>query len=194
MQLKALKSKSKYKNTSAYLDAVYRKNKAQIDNNISPEWVAVYKTPKAAFKNLIKEQMKHFNYKTGKNYTVNQALKQKANSKDLNKTWGNKDIMYNNFQGLIKKDKELQKEFRKRIRDERGRFRKYDPKELSFRGYYASAEGNAAVYQFGDLVILEKKSPDKATGASISYMTQAQFDAAEGKTMFFKSWTAKGAR
>ena len=191
MQLKALKTKKHYKNTSAYIDAVYRNNKNIIDSNMSPEWIAVYKTPKAAFKALVKEQMLQKNYKTGKNFTVQQAIKTKANSKDLNKDWSRADIMYNNFQGLVKKDKGLAKEFRKRLRDERGRFTKYDPKKLKFLGYYSSSTGNAAVYQFGDLVILEKKSPDKNTGASVSYMSKDDFDFAEGKTLFYNP---RGAR
>ena len=194
MQLKALKRRSRYKSDSAYLDAVYRNNKEAIDSNIDPNWVKLHKTPKAAFKALVREKMLEKDYTTGKNYKINKAIKKLANSKDLNKEWTNKDVMYNNFQQLIKKEKGLSKEFRKRLRDERGRFRKYSPKDLKFLGYYTGTNGNAAVYQIGDLIIMEKKSPDKNTGASVSYMNETDFKYAEGKTIFFSGYSAKEAK
>ena len=177
MQLKKVKRVSKYKDINAYLDALYRKNKTLIDNNLSPEWIAAYRgSPKRAFKKLIKERMEWFNYKTGKNFTLSQAIKAMENSKAFNKTWTRKDVAYQNFQQLVKKDKNVYKEFKKRLRDERGRFKKYNAKDLKFLGYYESAEGNSAVYQFGDLIIFEKKSPDKNTGASISSLTESEFN------------------
>lgn len=190
LQLKRVKRVNKYKSVDAYLEALFRKNKTAILENISPEWVASYKgNIKKAFKKLITERMEWYNYKTGKNFTLAQAIKAIENSKALNKTWGQKEVRFQNFQQLLKKDKNIYKAFREELRDEHGRFTKYNAKELEFLGYYGSAEGNAAVYKFRDLVIFEKKSPDKSTGATISAMSKFQFNMAVGKTLQFNSWS-----
>lgn len=193
MQLKARKARTKYKNDTSYIEAVYRKNKEFIDSNIEPAWINKYGTPERAFKKLVKEQMSYKDYKTGKNKTVSAAIKTVANSKDLNKNWTNADIKYNNFQALLKKDKNLYSEFKKRNRDARGRFKKYNPKDLKFLGYYADSSGTAAAYKFDDLIILEFKSPQKGTGASVAYMDEWNFKQAIGKTLFAAGRTQKEA-
>lgn len=191
MQLKKVKRVSKYKDINAYLDALYRKNKTLIDNNISPEWVAAHKgSSKRAFKELIKDRMSWLNYKTGKKFTLAQAIKAMENSKAFNKTWTEKDVKYKNFQQLLKKNKDVYKEFKKRLRDERGRFKKYNARDLKFLGYYEASDGNSAVYQFGDLIIFEKKSPDKNTGATISSMSESEFEINKKYGIYtFNSWS-----
>lgn len=55
LKLKALKAKSKYKNTEAWLDAVYRNNKEYIDSKIIV--TSTRESKKAIFKRMVGEYM-----------------------------------------------------------------------------------------------------------------------------------------
>lgn len=58
MKLKALKNKSKYKSTSAWLDAVYRNNRDFIDSRIqTPSTMRRKISKRAVFKQLAQEYM-----------------------------------------------------------------------------------------------------------------------------------------
>lgn len=182
-RLLANKRMSSYKDEKAYIDAVYRNNKEYIDSHIDQDYVKLHGTPKKAFKALVKEQMSETNYNTGEKYTLQEALKRLSGSKSLNKEWKTSDVKANNFENLLKKDKNVYKEFRNKTR-EGGKFAKYDYSKLKFEGYYVVNGTNAAVYFYGDTYIIEFKSPTSGTGASIIFMTKFEFEQSLGKDIF----------
>lgn len=180
--LKAKHKRSYYKTDTGWLNAIYRANKDYIDANMNEKWKELYGNSQRAFRNLVKEQMLNENPKTGRKYTINQAINRVENSKDLHKDWTSRDVTANNFKQLFKKDKKLAKEFREQTKEPLTRF---DPKKLEFEGWYNEGNKAKAVYRYGDTYIIESVSPDKSTGASIRILTKFQFEAAEGKTLHF---------
>ena len=183
-KLVALKPRNKYKNDEAYLKAVYRANKDYIDTNIKDEFVELYGTPQKAFNALVKEQMASTNYSEGRNYNLKEAIKKVNNSSEMNKQWSKSEIKANNFKELLKRDKEIWNELRKKEFREKGRFAKYDPSKLKYRGQYNDGYSNVAVYQYGDTIIIERKSPTAGVGASIYMMSVDEFEMAVGKSFF----------
>lgn len=183
-RLRASKNRPKYKTLDAFLNAVYRKNKAYIDTHIDPALLTKH-TPKSVFKFLIKDQMQYTNQKTGKKYTVYQAMKRVTNSKEMNPSFTTSDIYHANFEQLLRKDKNVFKKFRESTRNEKGRYTSYDYSKLQFEGYYAVNNSNSAVYRYDDLIIIEAKSPQPGQGASIQIMDIGDFDMAVGKNIHF---------
>lgn len=183
-RLRAKKNKSFYKSDSAYIDAVYRNNKAYIDSHMPKELLDRGVSPKAFFKAEVFRVKQQLNQQTGKKFTTNRAIKRVANSKMLNPEMTNSDIKANNFESLLKKDKERFKEFREKTRS-RGRYTKFDYTKVAFNGYYTVNGSNAAVYQYDeDTVIIEYKSPQQGTGASYEVMDKGAFEQSLGKTIF----------
>ena len=184
-KLRAAHKKSYYKNESAYLDAVYRKNKEYIDSH-TPEGIKEKGvSPKAFFKAEVRRVSEMQNQMTGKKYTLNRAIKRVANSKMLNPQMSTSDIKANNFQSLLKKDKDTYRQFRNRTR-KGGRFTSFDYSKLKFDGYYNINGTNGAVYIYDDdTVIIEFKSPQNGTGASSQVMSLEEVESSVGKTIFY---------
>lgn len=184
--LKAAKPRHAYKTDSGWLDAIYRKNKSYIDSNMNERWKEIYGSSKRAFKALIKEQMVTVNPKTGRKYTINQAIKRVENSKDLHKDWSSSDVSANNFKELFKKDKKMGKKFREETR-KNGKYTAFDPKKLKWEGWFEEKNKSVAVYKYDeDVYIIERNSPDVSTGASIEVLSRWEFESREGKSIFFK--------
>lgn len=191
--LPAPRKRSSYKTEEAYINAVYRYNKAYIDSHMDPELLKKSKSKgaRAYFLDEVKRVRKLQNQMKDKHYTLRQALKRVSNSLILNPTMTASDIKSNNFESLLKKDKELYKEFRKRTRDEKKRFTKFDYSKVKFKGYFVVNGANAAVYSYDDdTYIVEKKSPPNGVGASYEIWSKDQFEVATGKTIF-GPYTAK---
>ena len=101
LNLRAVKSKSKYKSTSTWLDAVYRNNKELIDESIEqPTNKNISK--KKVFKQLVQEY-------EDEGYTAKQALKKLSGSTRFTSTV--ERLQYNAYEGLID-DQEAYREFR----------------------------------------------------------------------------------
>lgn len=190
-RLRAKHNKSFYKSESAYIEAVYRNNKAYIDSHTPQELIEKGVSPKAFFKAEVFRIKQQTNAATGKKFTTNRAIKRVANSKMLNPDMTTSDIKRNNFESLLKKDKKVYKEFRNRTRKS-GRFTSFDYSKLQFDGYYNIDGTNAAVYIYEDVVIIEFKSPQQGTGASTEIMTKDQFDMSVGKDIFYIGNNSKG--
>ena len=129
--------------------------------------------------------MQYTNQKTGKKYTVYQAMKRVTNSKEMNPSFTTSDIYHANFEQLLRKDKNVFKKFRESTRNEKGRYTSYDYSKLQFEGYYSVNNSNSAVYKYDDLIIIEAKSPQPGQGASIQIMDIGDFDMAVGKNIYF---------
>ena len=171
MRLKAKRARKQYKSDLTYIRAVYNNNKKKIAANIADEWVEafggdVYK----AFKSLIQDQMKYSNPKTGKKYTVEEAIRREAGSKDLNKEWTTGDVYARNFHSLILKEKEVKEVFY-----QHEGIKRIDYSQYNFLGYYKYNGRDVAVYNYGDSYFLEYQSPKDGTGASLEYMSGYQW-------------------
>mgnify|MGYP003290098487 CR=1 FL=1 len=163
---------------------------------MDPELLAKNKRngPKAYFLDEVKRVRKLQNQMKNKHYTLRQALKRVSNSLILNPTMTISDIKSNNFESLLKKDKEIYKEFRNKTRI-KGKFTSFDYTKLKFDGFYTVNDTNAAVYFYEDLVIIEYKSPQVGTGASIEIMTNEDFNENIGINTFYVSdKSPKGAK
>lgn len=182
--LRALKPRNKYKNDKAYIKAVYRANKDYIDSHISQDYIELFGSPEKAFNAFIEVQMEETNYDEGRNYNLKEAIKKVSNSAKMNPTWSKSEIKANNFLELIKKDKGIYDYLRKNEFRENGRFAKYDPSKLRYKGQYNDGYSNVAVYQYGDTIIIERKSPIAGMGASIYAMEKFEFEQAVGKSIF----------
>lgn len=183
-KLTTLKSRKSYKTDYAYMRAVYTANKDYIEARISPSFVEKYGTAQKAFYALVREQLASTNYNEGRLYTVDEAVKKVNNSSEMNKQWSKSDIKANNFKELLKKDKEIWNELRKKEFRENGRFAKYDPSKLKYKGQYNDGYSNVAVYKYGDTIIIERKSPNAGVGASLEIMDFGQFDLAVGNKYY----------
>lgn len=105
MILKALKSRSSYKSTARWYDAIYRHNKAFIDSKLIGDYQDEYDRPipkSVVFKELIKQR-------TDEGLTPNQAVK--VLSKSTIFTSERERLRENAFKAL-KEDKAAYKEFR----------------------------------------------------------------------------------
>ena len=188
MRLKAKHRRSFYKSDVAYIRAVYVKNKKKIDANISPEWVEAEKIGNGssykAFKELVLSVMEYTNPKTEKKYTVEEAIRREAGSKDLNKNWSSADVYARNFHSLVTSDKEI-----KEIFYQHEGIKKIDYKQYEFLGYYYYNGREVAVYKYGDSYFLEHQSPKDGTGATLTYLSGYQWQRYqdEGK-VFVKTW------
>ena len=171
MRLKAKRPRKYYKSDATYIRAVYNNNKKKINANISEEWLEAFEGDAyKAFKNLIKDQMQYTNPKTDKKYTVEEAIRREAGSKDLNKNWSSSDVYARNFHSLITSDKEIKELFY-----QHEGIKKIDYKEYRFLGYYYYNGREVAVYNYGDSYFLESQSPKDGTGASLTYLSGFQW-------------------
>lgn len=112
---KAAKNKSAYKNTDAWIDAVYRNNKQVIDAELS----FGKKSGRTIFKQMIKEHM-------DEGLSPTKAVKTVARSTLFTST---KERITNNFYEGLKNDKDAYKNFREATK-EKGRYTKFDPDKL----------------------------------------------------------------
>lgn len=183
--LKAKHSRNYYKTDTGWLNAIYRNNKAYIDSNMNDRWKELYGSSQTAFRNLVKEQMLNENPRTGRKYTINQAIKRVENSKDLHKDWTSRDVSANNFKEVFKKDKALSKKFREMTR-KNGKYTAFDPKKFEWVGWYTEGNKSVAVYKYEDIYIIEKTSPDAGAGASVRIVSRWEFEAMDGKSIFYK--------
>lgn len=191
--LKAYFKRSRYKTVDKFLDSVYKKNKTYIDNHIDKELLAKYGDRKGKekyiFKGLIMDKMKDINFKTGRYYTVTQAIKRVANSMELNRGFEKGDVARANFEYLIKKDKKLMRKFI-RLTTPGEKKLSYDYKKLQFQGYYNINGTNASVYQYDeDFYIIEEKSPHEGVGSSTYIIPKDEFDMRDGKDIHFTMWS-----
>jgi len=112
---KAKHNKGYYKNTDAWIDAVYRNNKTVIDANLT----LAGKSPKATFKQIIKEYI-------NEGVKPTQAMKTLARSTVF--TSRQERLKANLWSGL-KGDKAAYKEFRE-LTKEKGKYTAFDPDKL----------------------------------------------------------------
>lgn len=112
MKLRALKAKKAYKNTDAWLDAVYRKNKQFIDEKILPTDTSI----RATFKELVKGYMEN-------GYSPVRALDTLTRSTIFTDV---DERLRNNAYKALKEDEEAYKAFRALTKDERGRYTAVD--------------------------------------------------------------------
>ena len=118
MKLKAKFGKSHYKNTNAWLDAIYRNNKQLIDNTlVTTEGTSA----KTVFKRLVKENINEGN-------SPIKAVNKLAKSTVFTST---RDRLVDNaYQGIVG-DKEAYKAFRN-LTKENGRFTKIDRDKFNY--------------------------------------------------------------
>lgn len=135
---KAKKAKNKYKSTDAWLNAVYRNNKAVIDKELSGTKVG----PKGTFKKIVREYME-----TGLSPT--KAVSALARSTTFTpKT----ERMRNNLWSGLKGDKAAYKEFRE-LTKEKGKYTKFDRDQLVY-------DKSQKLYIYGGVITISfKNSP-----------------------------------
>lgn len=124
MKLQAKQKRNKYKDTDAWLDAVYRNNKASIDEALKDVGKYGRLSKKKIFKDLVKERME----------TVpnpDKALKKVSNSTIFTPAY---ERYANNAISGIKGDKMVYKQFRE-LTKERGRYTKIDPSKMKWDKY-----------------------------------------------------------
>lgn len=136
--MKALKNKSKYKNTDKWLDAVYRKNKDYIDSRLETTGNT---SKKQVFKKLVNEYM-------SEGYSPTQAVKKLEKSTVFTDV---KDRLKQNAYTAIKNDKEAYKEFRELTKN-KGRYSKVELDKFQ----YDKDTGN---YVYGNIIISFSNSP-----------------------------------
>lgn len=136
--MKALKNKSKYKNTSTWLDAVYRNNKELIDSKVETTGNT---SKKQVFKKLVNEYIEE-------GYSPTQAVKKLEKSTVFTDV---KDRLKQNAYTAIKNDKEAYKEFRELTKN-KGRYSKVELDKFQ----YDKDTGN---YIYGNIMISFSNSP-----------------------------------
>lgn len=136
--MKALKNKSKYKNTNTWLDAVYRNNKELIDNKVETTGNT---SKKQVFKKLVNEYIEE-------GYSPTQAVKKLEKSTVFTDV---KDRLKQNAYKAIKNDKEAYKEFRELTKN-KGRYSKVELDKFQ----YDKDTGN---YVYENIVISFSNSP-----------------------------------
>lgn len=116
--IKANKARSKYKNTEAWMNAVYRKNKEYIDSTFVSTTQSS-KSIKVQFKQSIKDYMEG-----ARKFTPEEALNATLRSSHFTTP---KERIRANLMSKLKKEQELYKEFRQIAFRESGKYAKYDP-------------------------------------------------------------------
>lgn len=161
LKLEAKRDKSRYKDTSHWLDAVYRNNKEFIDNKLKDigEYYPVSKrlkqSKKNSFKNLVLEQT---GYKLRKKLSVEElnSLLNKAKNPTgaLKKLYRSeafipyKERAQENFYSALKKHKAIRK-----IKMLAGEKEKFDPSRLQWN-YKENA------YRYGNVFVSIDNSPE----------------------------------
>ena len=136
--MKALKNKSKYKNTSTWLDAVYRNNKELIDSKVETTGNT---SKRQVFKKLVNEYI-------AEGFSPTQAVKKLEKSTVFTDV---KDRLKQNAYTAIKSDKEAYKEFRELTKN-KGRYSKVELDKFQ----YDKDTGN---YVYGNIMISFSNSP-----------------------------------
>lgn len=135
---KAKHNKSFYKDTDAWINAVYRNNKAVIDKELS----GGEKGPKSTFKQIINEYIAE-----GKSPT--KAMSTLARSTIFTPE---AERIKNNFWSGLKGDADAYKEFRE-LSKEKGRYTKFDQSKLKWN------KADKAYTYNGVIIISFKNSP-----------------------------------
>lgn len=148
--LKSKRNKNRYKDTSRWLDAVYRNNKEYIDEKLKD----VKGNKKRAFKNLVLEQT---GYKYKRNLTakeLNQELNKSKNPTKALKKLSRTDIFSSykeraqqNAYKFLKEEKAI-----KKIKELAGVKEKFDPSKLEW-------DYDDGVYKYEDVYIDISDSP-----------------------------------
>lgn len=134
---KAKKSKSKYKNTNAWLDAVYRNNKDIIDKELS-----FAGSPKKIFKQMVAEYM-------DEGLTATKAVSTIARSTLFTTQ---KERLQTNFYEGLKADRTAYQTFRE-LTKERGKYSSFDRSKLEW-------DKEDKVYRYNkDVIISFQNSP-----------------------------------
>ena len=136
--MKALKNKSKYKNTSTWLDAVYRNNKELIDSKVETTGNT---SKKQVFKKLVSEYM-------AEGFSPTQAVKKLEKSTVFTDV---KDRLKQNAYTAIKSDKEAYKEFRELTKN-KGRYSKVELDKFQY-------DKDTNSYTYGNIMISFNNSP-----------------------------------
>ena len=133
---KAAHNKGFYKNTDAWIDAVYRNNKSVID-----EKLAFAGKPKATFKQMVKE------------YITEGLSPTKAVSTIARSTLFTPEVerLKNNFYEGLKGDKAAYQTFRE-LTKEKGKYSKFDPNKLKW-------DKDDKVYVYGNVIVSFQNSP-----------------------------------
>lgn len=133
---KAKHNKSFYKNTDAWLDAIYRNNKQTIDKELS-----FAGNSKSVFKQMVKE------------YMAEGLSPTKAVSTIAKSTLFTPEVerLKSNFYEGLKGDKDAYKLFRE-LTKERGKYAKFDPNKLKWNK-------EDKVYQYDNVIISFQNSP-----------------------------------
>ena len=163
------KIKNYSKNTRLNLDDIEMVREAYLnkDSDISPELKKEFKkVVYDAFKTLVKGQMQYENYRTGKKYTIDEALDVESRSKDFNKEWTTGDVYARNFHKLVTRDKNIKELFY-----QHEVIRKINYSEYNFLGYYLYKGKEVAVYNYGDSYFIDYQSPKDGTGSSLEYVS-----------------------
>lgn len=113
---KAKHNKSYYKNTNAWIDAVYRNNKEVIDKELSSFGL---KSPKSIFKQMVNEYIES-------GVSATKAVKTIARSTLFTPV---EERIRSNFYSGLKGDRDSYKKFRE-FTKEKGKYSKYDPNKL----------------------------------------------------------------
>lgn len=197
----ALKRSAKsYASLNTYISAYYKKNKVFIDNNIADKWLETKSAngdPYKAFKNLIYERMTYTNPKTGKKYTVEQAINREKNSLDLRRNWDTVDIYANNFLNKIKSTTDLKKDIIELSKAEKITYKRknkngtystitrlkegFKKENIIFEGYFNVLGTNTLVYRYDDVYIIEYISPKAGAGAMFDVVPEEEFMRKLGK-------------
>ena len=149
--LKSKRDKKRYKDTSHWLDAVYRNNKSFIDEKLKD---VKTKNKKRVFKNLVLEQTgtkftgsltnKELNEKLNAAKNPTKALKKLSRS-DVFSSY--KERAQQNAYKVLKENKSIQK-----IKELSGEKGKFDPTKLEW-------DFKDKVYKYGEVYIEFKTSP-----------------------------------
>jgi hypothetical protein len=137
---KPSKNKSEYKNTSEWLDAVYEKNRALIDEKLGTQ----YASPKEQFKAQVKE------YMIQDNMSPTKALKTLARSRVFTEDY--EAFREYAWEGLKEKPMAY-KRFRE-LTKEKGRYSAFDPTKLRW-------DKRSKVYIYNDEIVISfQNSPE----------------------------------
>ena len=141
-----------YKDLDHYIDAVWKKNKDYIERTFRDQM-----TSKKMFREILKESLVESKLKATKT-NIDKTLNKMTYSPTFSKVVDYKNYRAYNFSSVVKKHNI-------RFRDEKGRFTKYNPDNLKFKGYTTIGSTDCAVYQYQDQVIIQEQY-SKKNGAS----------------------------
>lgn len=134
--LAAKKKKGAYKNTDAWLEAIYRNNKATIESALQGTKIGAKKTFKNIFKELVKEGV-----------TPVKAINTIARSTLF--TSREERLKQNFYTGLKADEHGAYKRFRELTKNVQGKYTKFDPNKLRYdshsKGYIYEAENGRQV-------------------------------------------------